>query len=72
MLKFVITNELAMTYNWKGQNKKSFETTKLREVITDAAKTQFKGNNSDQCIKDAIQSWLKLAKSRHVYNTKKN
>jgi len=34
MLKFVITNELAMTYNWKGQNKKSFETTKLREVIT--------------------------------------
>jgi len=34
MLKFVITNELATTYNWKGQKKRSFETTKLREVIT--------------------------------------
>lgn len=44
-------------------------------IFTDAAKVQFKGNNSsDQCIKDAIQSWLKLAKSRHMYNTttKKN
>lgn len=41
MLKFLITNELAMTYNWKGQNKKSFETTKLREVITGMYNTLF-------------------------------
>lgn len=68
MLKFVITNELAMTYNWKGQKKRSFETTKLREVITDAAQMQFKKNNCDQCIKDAIQSWLSMAKSRHMHN----
>lgn len=34
ILKFVMTNQLAMSYNWKGQhNKKSFEGTKLREVI---------------------------------------
>ncbi|XP_039308173.1 uncharacterized protein LOC120358330 [Solenopsis invicta] len=34
MLKFIMTNQLAMSYNWKGQhNKKSFEATKLREVI---------------------------------------
>lgn len=41
MLKFLITNELAMTYNWKGQNKKSFEATKLRDVITGMYKTIF-------------------------------
>ncbi|KAM0732804.1 hypothetical protein ACS0PU_000965 [Formica fusca] len=68
MLKYVITNELAMTYNWKGQKKKSFETTKLREVITDAAQMRFKKNNCDQCIKYAIQSWLSMAKSRHMHN----
>jgi len=35
ILKFVMTNQLVMSYNWKGQhNKKSFEATKLREVIT--------------------------------------
>lgn len=41
MLKFLITNDLAMTYNWKGQKKKSFETTKLRQVITGIYNTRF-------------------------------
>lgn len=39
MLKFCITNRLATKFNWAGQNKKAFKTTKLKEVIY--------GNKSD-------------------------
>nr|XP_046474043.1 uncharacterized protein LOC124215114 [Neodiprion pinetum] len=69
MLKFVMSNSLAMMYNWAGRDKKCFNNTKFMKILNEAAKVAFRGKpeSSDPDITSAVKDWLKLATSRHVY-----
>ncbi|XP_046590252.1 uncharacterized protein LOC124293439 [Neodiprion lecontei] len=71
MMKLLMTNTLAMEYNWAGREKRSFKKTKLRYIIIEAAKLACKDNpveSSDLIIENAIKDWLKLATSRYTYS----
>ncbi|CAH1131648.1 unnamed protein product [Ceutorhynchus assimilis] len=84
MMKFLITNEIGMQFNWAGsapkderyQQKYPFKDTKMFSLINDAVKLTFAGretivNLSDQAVIRAVQDWLKLSKSRYTYNSTK-
>ncbi|KAF2890011.1 hypothetical protein ILUMI_16162 [Ignelater luminosus] len=78
MLKYLLTNQVAMKFNWSGKDKKPFKKTKMCCAIIDAVKLPYGTSGphtsylSDKVIKESIQDWLKLAKSRYTYNLKKD
>lgn len=95
ILKFVLSNEVAMKFNWSGRDKRSFKETAIMSVISgnilaniflfnyfytllfflEAAKLSYSGREpsdlTDTSINSAVKDWLKLAKHRHLYSSKK-
>ncbi|CAH0550199.1 unnamed protein product [Brassicogethes aeneus] len=75
ILKFLLTNQVAMKYNWSGRDKRSFKNTNMMKVINDAVKMSYNGRDqlgvSEFNIANAIKDWLKLAKHRFIYKSHK-
>ncbi|KAK9752965.1 protein of unknown function (DUF4806) [Popillia japonica] len=75
--KFLITDNVAVCYNWKGKNTKMpFEKTCSIEVIYESVKLHFPQiEKSDFVTAEATKNWLKYAKSRIIrkrQNSKEN
>ncbi|XP_068993186.1 uncharacterized protein [Neodiprion pinetum] len=76
VLKSLLTNELAMQFNWAGRDKIAFQKTLVMQVIYDAVKATFHGKELVSDIKEAniaaaVKDWLKLARSRYSYVPKR-
>ncbi|KAJ8928686.1 hypothetical protein NQ314_018696, partial [Rhamnusium bicolor] len=65
ILKFLITNELACSFNWKGMDKITFENTRIMAIIYDAAKLNFPiSERNDLVVANSVKDWLKYTKAR--------
>ncbi|CAH1367295.1 unnamed protein product [Tenebrio molitor] len=72
ILKFLISNEVAILYNWKGRDKLSFEQTTVMNVIYEAAKVNFPSSEkNDLVVANSVKLWLKFAKARMMNSHKK-
>lgn len=70
-LRHVMTNQLAMSYNYKGnRGKRAFEFTFLNRVIICAAKNVTGSHESE--IVNAIKVWLKHSPQRRSLELKKD
>ncbi|XP_048505402.1 uncharacterized protein LOC125499808 isoform X2 [Athalia rosae] len=75
ILKFALTNKLAMEFNWAGREKKQpFQGTLMATIITAAVKIHFTDSPdaTDIQISAAIKDWLKQAKHRHACQQKRD
>ncbi|KAJ8939912.1 hypothetical protein NQ314_010951 [Rhamnusium bicolor] len=65
ILKFLITNEIACSFNWKRRNKIAFENTRIMAIIYEAAKLNFPvSERNDLVVANSVKDWLKYAKAR--------
>ncbi|XP_064215864.1 uncharacterized protein LOC135267914 [Tribolium castaneum] len=72
IMKFLLSNEVATLYNWKGRDKLSFEQTPVMSVIYEAAKVNFpRGEKNDLVVANSVKLWLKFAKTRITNSHKK-
>ncbi|XP_044759095.1 uncharacterized protein LOC123316885 isoform X2 [Coccinella septempunctata] len=63
ILRFLMRNELACLFNWRGTDKKPFRDTKIMQIIYVAVKKEF-SSATDSQIEVATKDWLKFAKKR--------
>ncbi|XP_018565275.1 uncharacterized protein LOC108906485 [Anoplophora glabripennis] len=66
IMKFLISNDLAINFNWKGRfSKKAFEHTRIMRIIYDAVKQTFPAReHSDMLVANTVKEWLKHAVTR--------
>jgi hypothetical protein len=65
ILRFLLTNEVAQCYNWKGHGKYPFESTAILKVINEIVQSNYDGNETQ--ISTTIKEWLKNASTRTKY-----
>ncbi|XP_046410899.1 uncharacterized protein [Neodiprion pinetum] len=76
IMRSLLTNELAMQFNWAGRDKVPFQKTLTMETVYEAVKQTFLGKKeigdaTETSVSCAVKDWLKLARSRHTYVRKK-
>ncbi|XP_044254823.1 uncharacterized protein LOC123005230 [Tribolium madens] len=65
IMQYLMTNSLAMKFNWKGKEKIAFQKTKTMTLIYESAKRTFpEKEKSDYLIEKTIKEWLKYSKQR--------
>ncbi|CAG9822889.1 unnamed protein product [Phaedon cochleariae] len=71
MLKYLLSDEVARNFNWKGREKISFEKLKTKQLILDAVKYAFPSREIDEYkLCNVIKEWLKFASTRLIKGKK--
>ncbi|XP_044747941.1 longitudinals lacking protein, isoforms A/B/D/L isoform X5 [Coccinella septempunctata] len=64
ILKFLITDEVASLFNWKGRDKMPFEKLKVTELVVAAVRVNYATEMNELKICNTVKDWLKFAKVR--------
>ncbi|XP_044762459.1 uncharacterized protein LOC123319503 [Coccinella septempunctata] len=74
MMKYLLTNQVAMKFNWAGREKRPFKNTNMMKAIREAAMYAYsemsRSDLNEDLINKAVKDWLKLAKQRFEYKNK--